>query len=101
MNKINFVLVLLAVMLIGLGGCSKKGNADRIIGKWKAQMPENGVIDSTQAQIRYEIFYEFTKDKMIVDGSMELQPIPRVEIPYIVKSSADTVILNIPLSPVR
>jgi hypothetical protein len=90
MEKINFVLLLLIAAAIGLGGCSKKDNAEKIIGKWKAENLEK-MPDST---MQVEVFYEFTKDKLIAEGTMQGQPLPRMEIPYTIKSQVDTLILE-------
>jgi hypothetical protein len=91
MKKINFVLLLLIAAAIGFGGCSKKDNAEKIIGKWKAENLEQMPGDSAMT---IEIFYEFTKDKLIAEGSAHGQPFPKLEIPYTVKSQVDTVILE-------
>ena len=91
MKKFNFVLFLLLAVLIGIGGCSKKEGADKVIGKWKAENLEPMPGDSAAV---VEIFYEFTKDKLIAEGNVHGQPIPRMEIPYIVKSQKDTVVLE-------
>jgi hypothetical protein len=90
MKKINFVLLLIIAAAIGLGGCSKKDNSEKIIGKWKAENLEQ-MPDST---MQVEVFYEFTKDMMIAEGTMQGQPLPKMEIPYTIKSQADTLILE-------
>lgn len=90
MKKINIVLLLLISAAIGFGGCSKKDNAEKIIGKWKAETSEQ--MQDTSMNI--EVFYEFTKDKMIADGNMQGQPLPRMEINYTIKSQTDTLILE-------
>ena len=92
MFKFNTIVVLIAVMLIGLAGCSKKSGADKILGKWKADMQkENGQLNDS---MKVDIFYEFTKDKMIASGNVHGQELPKMEIPYTIKSEGDTLVLE-------
>ncbi len=90
MKNINIVLLLLVAAAIGLGGCSKQDNAEKIIGKWKAENLEQ-MPDTT---MKVEVFYEFTKDKLIAEGTVQGQPLPKMEIPYTIKSQVDTLILE-------
>jgi hypothetical protein len=90
MHKFNIVLVLIAAVIIGLSGCSKKSGADKIIGKWKAET--EGQTQDTSMKV--DLFYEFTKDKMIAEGNVHGQELPKMEIPYVVKSQGDTVVLE-------
>lgn len=91
MKKINIVLLLIVAAAIGFGGCSKKEGAEKIIGKWKAENLEPMPGDSAMV---VEVYYEFTGDKLIAEGSAHGQPFPTLEIPYTVKSQTDTVILE-------
>ncbi len=88
MHKFNVVLVLIVVVLIGFSGCSKKP-ADKIIGKWKETQEQ-----SQDTSMKVELFYEFTKDKMIAEGNIHGQAMPKMEIPYVVKSQGDTLVLE-------
>ena len=90
MKKLNFLLIVLLAALIGFGGCSKKSGADKIVGKWKAE--NLGPMPDTSMKV--EVFYEFTKEKLIAEGNMQGQPLPRMEIPYTIKSQTDTVVLE-------
>ena len=91
MYKFNIVLIIIAAALIGFSGCSKKSSADKIIGKWKAETSQE---NQTNDSMKVEIFYEFTKDKMIASGSVHGQELPKMEIPYTVKSEGDTLVLE-------
>jgi len=90
MKNINIVLLLLVAAAIGLGGCSKKDNAEKIVGKWKAENLEP-LPDTT---MKVEVFYEFTKDILIAEGTVQGQPLPKMEIPYTIKSQTDTLVLE-------
>lgn len=91
MYKFNIIVVLIALMFVGLAGCSKKGT-DRIIGKWKAEMPQQQADQPDSMKV--EIFYEFTKERMIASGKVHGQELPKMEIPYTVKSEKDTLVLE-------
>lgn len=91
MYKFNIIVVLIALMFIGLAGCSKKGT-DRIVGKWKAEMPQQSAGQSDSMKV--EIYYEFTKERMIASGNVHGQELPKMEIPYTVKSEGDTMVLE-------
>jgi hypothetical protein len=93
MYKFNIAVVLVALMFIGLAGCSKKQGADKIIGKWKADTQQQGQ-EQLSDSMKVEIFYEFTKDKMIASGSVHGQQLPSMEIPYTIKSEGDTLVLE-------
>lgn len=92
MKKLNFVLLFLISSFLVLGGCSKKEGAEKIIGKWKAENLNPMPGDTSAMSV--EVFYEFTKDKLIAEGSAHGQPFPKLEIPYIIKSQVDTVVLE-------
>jgi hypothetical protein len=91
MYKFNIVLIVIAAALIGITGCSKKSGADRLIGKWKAETSSNTQLNDS---MKVDIFYEFTKDKMIASGNIHGQELPKMEIPYTVKSEGDTLLLE-------
>lgn len=75
-----FSLLIIISSLITVG-CSKKG-ADKIVGKWKMDSTTAGDNQGFNA----EIYYSFTKDKLIMDGNVHGQAIPPLEAPYTVKS---------------
>jgi hypothetical protein len=91
MFKFNTIIIILASVLIGFSGCSKKSGADKILGKWKAENPSNEQLSDS---MKVELNYEFTKDKMIASGSVHGQELPKMEIPYVVKSEGDTIVLE-------
>lgn len=91
MHKFNILLVIVAAVLIGFTGCSKKSGADKILGKWKAENTSNEQLSDS---MKVELNYEFTKDKMIASGSVHGQELPKMEIPYVVKSEGDTIVLE-------
>lgn len=90
MNLRNVLLLFLLGFTVGLSGCSKKG-ADKVIGKWKAVDFAN----QQMKEMQVEVTYEFTKDKIINEGTVHGEPLPRMEIPYTVKTSiGDTIVLE-------
>jgi len=91
MYKFNLLLIIIAVVLIGIAGCSKDSPSEKIIGKWKAENPSNEQLSDS---MKVELNYEFTKDKMIASGSIHGQELPKMEIPYTVKSEGDTLVLE-------
>jgi hypothetical protein len=90
MYKFNVLLTFLIAVIIGFSACSKKTGADRIIGKWKAETSEQ----TQDTTMKVELIYEFTKDKMIAEGNVHGQELPKMEIPYVVKTNGDTVVLE-------
>jgi hypothetical protein len=91
MYKFNILLIVIAAVLIGIAGCSKDSASEKIIGKWKAETPSNEQLTDS---MKVELKYEFTKDKMIASGSIHGQELPKMEIPYTVKSEGDTLVLE-------
>lgn len=91
MFKFNIIIIVLAALLIGLTGCSKKSAADKILGKWKAESTSSAELADS---MKINLFYEFTKDKMIASGNVHGQELPKMEIPYVVKSEGDTLVLE-------
>jgi hypothetical protein len=91
MYKLNIIPVIAFAVLIGIAGCSKDSPSERIIGKWKAETPSNEQLTDS---MKVELKYEFTKDKMIASGSIHGQELPKMEIPYTVKSEGDTLVLE-------
>jgi hypothetical protein len=91
MYKFNIFLIVVAAVLIGIAGCSKDSASEKIIGKWKAETPSNEQLTDS---MKVELKYEFTKDKMIASGSIHGQDLPKMEIPYTVKSEGDTLVLE-------
>jgi hypothetical protein len=91
MNILKLIFVLLVTSLIGFTGCSKKSNADKLIGKWKA----TDFADTMMKSMQVEVTYEFTKEKIINEGNVHGEPLPKLEIPYIIKSSeGNTIVLE-------
>jgi hypothetical protein len=85
-----FLFFILLIAVIGFSSCSKKGT-DKILGKWKAIDFADTMIKSMQV----DVTYEFTKVKIINEGSVHGQPMPRLEIPYIIKSEeGNTIVLE-------
>lgn len=91
MHKLNIFLIIIGAVLIGIAGCSKESASEKIIGKWKAETPSNEQLNDS---MKVELNYEFTKDKMIASGSVHGQDLPKMEIPYTVKSEGDTLVLE-------
>ncbi len=92
MYKLNYVLAALIIAGFALSGCSKKGN-DRMLGKWKAEEFE----DTTYKSMGIMVTYEFTKDKIINEGFIHGDTLPKMEINYVVKDTAiggDTIVLE-------
>ncbi len=79
-----FSLLIIITSLITVG-CSKKG-ADKIVGKWKMDSLAEGDNQGFNA----EIYYSFTKDKLIMEGTVHGQALPRLEAPFTVKSDDGT-----------
>lgn len=76
-----FSLLVIITSLITVG-CSKKG-ADKIVGKWKM---DSIAATSDNQGFNAEIYYSFTKDKLIMEGNIHGQALPKLEAPYTVKS---------------
>ncbi len=91
MNQVKLLSVLIIAVLIGFWGCSKKVGPDSIVGKWKAVE----FADTSMKSMQIEMTYEFTKDKIINEGSVQGQPLQKLEVPYIVKSvEGSTIVLE-------
>jgi len=90
MKKSKLFFYIFLVAIIGVSSCSKKGT-DKLIGKWKAV----DFADTLIKGMEVDVTYEFTKDKIINEGTVHGQPMPKLEIPYVVKSQVgDTLVLE-------
>jgi len=91
MNKIKLFSILIIAVLVGFWGCSKKVGPDSIVGKWKAV----DFADTSMKSMQIEMTYEFTKDKIINEGSVHGQSLQKLEVPYVVKSvEGNTIVLE-------
>jgi hypothetical protein len=81
MNRTNLIFAIIIILALSFTACSKKG-ADKIIGKWKADKIE----EMEKAGIRFELTYEFTKDKIILEQTINGQLQPKAEAVYTIKS---------------
>jgi hypothetical protein len=80
MKNISYALIAFLLVSLAITGCSKKPSGE-LIGKWKADsiagMPKN---------LETQIFYEFTKEKIIATGTVHGEPLDKFEILYTIKS---------------
>jgi hypothetical protein len=89
MKNLKISILFLFILMLALSSCSKKG-ADKIIGKWKIDKIE----EMEKMGISLNLTYEFTIDKMIIEGSIigkidgrdTTMIQPKVEVSFIVKS---------------
>jgi hypothetical protein len=89
MKNLSFLLISFLLVSLAITGCSKTGS--NLIGKWKADsvqgMPRN---------LETDIYYEFTKEKIIAYGSVHGEPLDKFEIPYTIKTEeAKTLVLSV------
>jgi hypothetical protein len=77
MKKSQFVLLIIITFFIGLAGCSKH-NTDKIVGRWSV----DSLNDANNPNFKVEIVYEFTKDKLIMEGNIHGEALPSVEASY-------------------
>jgi len=79
MKNISYLIITLILVSLAITGCSK--TSSNLIGKWKADsvqgMPRN---------LETEIYYEFSKEKIIAYGFVHGEALDRYEIPYTIKS---------------
>lgn len=79
MKNTSYVIIAFLLVSLAIAGCSKSSSS--LIGKWKADsiagMPKN---------LETQIFYEFTKEKIIATGTVHGEPLDKFEIPYVIKS---------------
>ncbi len=91
MNQVKLLSVLIIAVLIGFWGCSKKVGPDSIVGKWKAVE----FADTSMKSMQIEMTYEFKKDTIINEGSVQGQPLQKLVVPYIIKSvEGNTIVLE-------
>jgi hypothetical protein len=96
MKLFKISLTILFVLTLVFSACSKKG-ADKIIGKWKADKIEA----MEKMGVSTDVTYEFAKDTMFFEMSMKHKvqgldtviTIPKVKVPYIIKSDDGTTIV--------
>ena len=90
MKNLGFLLITLLITSLSFLNCSKSPSS-AMLGKWRADsvsgMPKN---------VQTEIFYEFTKEKIIATGSVHGTPLDKMEMPYTIKSEeGKTLILSV------
>jgi hypothetical protein len=91
MKKTYLIAILLVLTAFVFNGCSKKG-ANSIIGSWKMDTTP----EMESAGMKFDVVYEFTKEKMKMNVSMNGQAQPSMEFVYKVKSEdGATVVLEV------
>jgi hypothetical protein len=80
MKHTYFVVTVLVLVALSLISCSKSPTKN-LIGKWKADS-----IAGMPKGLETEVYYEFTKEKLIATGSVHGEPLDKIEIPYTIKS---------------
>jgi len=79
LTRMAFLIIL--VLGLFLIGCSKKNN-DNLVGRWVV----DSLSDISKPDFKVEIIYEFTKDKLIMEGNVHGEALPRAEASYVIKS---------------
>jgi hypothetical protein len=80
MKHAYFVLIVLILVSLSLMSCSKSPTKN-LVGKWKADS-----IAGMPKGLETEVYYEFTKERLIATGSVHGEPLDKIEVPYTVKS---------------
>lgn len=80
MKNIYFIFVVLILVSLSLLSCTKSPSKN-LIGKWKADS-----VAGMPKGLETEIFYEFTKEKIIATGTVHGEPLDKMELPYTLKS---------------
>lgn len=90
MKNILFLFALLGIIVLSLVSCSKSSSKN-LIGKWKADS-----VAGMPKGLETEIFYEFSKEKIIATGTVHGEPLDKMELPYTLKSEeGDVLILEV------
>jgi hypothetical protein len=82
MKRIKLTITYLLVIAVSIAGCSKN-DSDKLIGKWSV----DSLSDPGRPAFNVDVTYEFTKDKLIMEGNIHGQQLPTVEAPYVIKSN--------------
>jgi hypothetical protein len=89
MKNISFVIIVFLLISLAMSGCSK--SSSNLIGKWKADS-----VAGMPKDLETQIYYEFTKEKIIATGTVHGEPLDKAEIPYTLKSEeGKTLVLSV------